>query len=289
MNIKTVVLVLLSMLFIGCDDTKEQVTENHLPSQTLTIEDNSLVRKEIEYQFEGKKYKSYIAYYNQKEVKRPVVFILLEWWGITDYIRNRAEQIAGLGYLAVVVDMFGDGASVDTPEKAQAQTKPLVDNPDLAKQLFEVAVAEAKKLPETDENNMAAIGYCFGGAMVLNYAREGEPLKGVVSFHGNLSTGVKAKSNTVHVLALNGTEDSFISYDDIKNFKNEMEKAGIDYTFINYPGAEHSFTNPEATEIGQKFGLKVAYHKLADEASWEDMKNFLAEIFTNENKPTETK
>jgi len=268
------------LIFVSCGkQNNTQVVEDQ---QQELVEDSNqdlIVTKDIEYTVDGKQYKSHLAYDGMISGERPVVYILPEWWGITDYTKNRANQIAELGYLAVVVDMFGDGGFVDTPEKAQQQTQPIYENPDFAKQLFEAAIDHSKTLEEADETKLAAIGYCFGGAMVLNFAREGEPLKGVVSFHGNLLTGVKASSNAVPMLVLNGEADSFISAEEIQSFKDEMDKAEVDFKFINYPDAVHSFTNPEATEVGKKFGMNVAYNKEADEASWDEMKSFLSKIF----------
>ena len=280
MKTRITVLAFAFCFLVSCGkQDKVQTAENRQQKTIENSDQDLIVTKDIEYTVDGKNYKSFLAYDGMISGERPVVYILPEWWGITDYAKSRASQIAELGYLAVVVDMFGDGGFVDTPEKAQQQTKPIYENPDFAKRLFEAAIEHSKTLEEADDAKLAAIGYCFGGAMVLNFAREGEPLKGVVSFHGTLSTGVKATSNAVPMLVLNGEADSFISAEDIQSFKDEMNNAGVDFKFINYPGAVHSFTNPEATEVGKKFGMNVAYNKEADEASWNEMKSFLEEIF----------
>lgn len=280
MKIRFIIIAFGLLIFVSCGkQDNAQTAENQQEEITEDSNQDLIVTKDIEYTVDGKQYKSHLAYDGMISGERPVVYILPEWWGITDYAKSRANQIAELGYLAVVVDMFGEGGFVDTPEKAQQQTKPIYENPDFAKKLFEAAIDHSKTLEEADETKLAAIGYCFGGAMVLNFAREGEPLKGVVSFHGNLSTGVKISSNAVPMLVLNGEADSFISAEDIQSFKDEMNKGGVDFKFINYPGALHSFTNPEATEVGKKFGMNVAYNKEADEASWNEMKSFLAKIF----------
>lgn len=280
MKIISIIIAFALFFFASCGKQDSvQIADNQQQETIGNSDQDLIVTKDIEYTVDGKQYKSHLAYDGLISGERPVVYILPEWWGITDYAKSRARQIAELGYLAVVVDMFGGGGFVDTPEKAQQQTKPIYENPDFAKQLFEAAIDHSKTLDEADESKMAAIGYCFGGAMVLNYAREGEPLKGAVSFHGNLSTGVKATSNAVPMLVLNGEADSFISAEDIQSFKDEMNNAGVDFKFINYSGAVHSFTNPEATEVGKKFGMNVAYNKEADEASWNEMKSFLAKIF----------
>lgn len=280
MKIRLSMIAVAILFFVSCGkQDKIQETENQTKEISESPNQNSILSNELEYTVDGKSYKSYVAYDGIADGQKPVVYILPEWWGITDYAKSRANQLADLGYLAVVVDMFGDGGFVDTPEKAQQQTKPIYENSGFAKKLFEAAMEQTRELKEADTNRQAAIGYCFGGAMVLNFAREGEPLKGVVSFHGNLSTGVKTTSNAVPMLVLNGAADSFISADAIQSFKDEMNKAGVDYTFIDYPDALHSFTNPEATEVGKKFGMNVAYNKAADEASWIEMKSFLEKVF----------
>jgi dienelactone hydrolase len=128
---------------------------------------------------------------------------------------------------------------------------------------------------------MGAIGYCFGGGVVLNMARQGADLKGVVSFHGSLATSAKAEKGNVKasILACNGADDKFISAEDIKNFKAEMKAAGAEFKFVNYPGAIHSFTNPGSTEMGKKFNLPLAYNEKADKKSWADMQEFFKRVF----------
>ncbi|WP_337059073.1 dienelactone hydrolase family protein [Elizabethkingia meningoseptica] len=207
------------------------------------------------------------------------MFIIPEWWGMNDYVKRRAEQLAGLGYMAVAIDMYGDGKVVDNPDDAGKLAKPFYGNADLAKQSFEAALKQVQNIQKANKTKMAAIGYCFGGAMALNMARINEPLKGVVSFHGNLMSGVKPVANNVSILVLNGADDTFVSKDEIASFKKEMDSAKIQYKFVDYPGAVHSFTNPDATETGKKYNMKVAYNEAADKASWEEMKGFLNKIF----------
>ena len=144
---------------------------------------------------------------------------------------------------------------------------------------FDKAKAQLLKFDNADYNKIAVIGYCFGGAQALNMARLEDDLKGVVSFHGNLMTGIKPKNNDVKILVLNGAADNFVPSEEIAAFKKQMDSAKIDYKFIDYPNALHSFTNPDATAIGGKYNMKVAYNKEADEKSWNDMKTFLTEIF----------
>lgn len=194
---------------------------------------------------------------------------------MNDYVKSRAKQLADSGYMAIAVDMYGEGKMVDNPDDAGKLAKPFYGNADLAKQSFEAALKQIEKNEKADTEKMAVIGYCFGGAMALNMARINEPLKGVISFHGNLMTGVKPVTNKIPVLVLNGEDDTFVSKDEIASFKKQMDSAGVQYKFVNYPGAIHSFTNPDATAAGEKYKLKVAYNEAADKASWEEMITFL--------------
>ncbi len=179
----------------------------------------------------------------------------------------------------MVVDFYGEAKVVTTPDEAEKLATPFYENPQLAKQVFDVAKEKVLSFKNIDKNKMAVIGYCFGGAQALNMARQETDLKGAVSFHGNLETGVNANNNSVKILVCNGEDDSFVSKEEIASFKKEMDSSKIDYKFINYPNAVHSFTNPASTEVGKKFDMKIAYNKEADEKSWQEMKTFFEEIF----------
>ena len=154
-------------------------------------------------------------------------------------------------------------------------------NFDIAKARFIAAFDFLKQQPTVDPNRIAAIGYCFGGGVVLNMARQGVDLNGVVSFHGGLTAVISGQPGNVKakVLVLNGGDDKFITLEQIEAFKQEMRAAGADFQFISYPGALHSFTNPEATELGKKFNMPIAYNAKVDKESWEEMKKFLSMIF----------
>lgn len=222
----------------------------------------------------------FIAFDSGSTAKRPVVLIIHEWWGQNDYVRNRANQLASLGYIAMAVDLYGNGMIADNPEKAGQLAGPFYQNPQMAKNRFDAALALIKQHPMADTTKIAAIGYCFGGGMVLNIARLGENLKGVVSFHGSL-VGVTANSATLKapILVCHGEGDEFVKPDEVEKFKTEMNKIGANYTFKSYPGATHAFSNPEATVTGQKFGIPIAYNAQADVDSWNDMMAFFGVIF----------
>ncbi len=222
----------------------------------------------------------FVAFDASTNKKRPIIMIVHEWWGLNDYVKGRAKQLAALGYLAMAVDMYGNGRRGDNPEQAGQLAMPFYQHPEMAKARFDAALAIIKTYPEADTNQIAAIGYCFGGSQVLNMARLGENLKGVVSFHGNLA-GVPADKNLfkAQVLVCHGAADEFVNADEVAHFKKEMDSVGIPYTFKSYPGATHAFTNPNATAMGKKFSIPIAYNADADSTSWIDMKAFFGKIF----------
>jgi len=223
---------------------------------------------------------SFIAVDASTDKKRPGVLIIPEWWGLNDYIKGRARQLAAQGYIALAVDLYGYGKTADNPDSAMKLAAPFYKDPHIAKTRFEAAVDKLKTYAQTDAHNIAAIGYCFGGAQVLNLARLGEDLKGVVSFHGNL-IGVPANKDLLKakILVCQGEADQLVKPEEVKAFRKQMDSIGADYTLKTYPGAAHSFTNPASTAIGQKFKLPVAYNAAADTASWKEMTTFFDKIF----------
>lgn len=276
---KTLFVSVVALVFFSCKENPkkpEETTKPHTSETTVNV----IKTEEVVYAADGKSYKSFIAYKGDSTEIKPVVFVIPEWWGLNNYAKNRAKQLAELGYFAMAVDFYGDGKVVDHPKDAnQLASQFYGGNPALAKSVFDAAKAKALTFKNADKNKMAVIGYCFGGAMALNMARQETDLKGAVSFHGNLMTGVKPTHSQSKILVLNGEADAFVPQKEIDAFKKEMDSAKIQYKLINYPKAIHAFTNPEATEIGKKFDLKIAYNKEADEKSWQEMKSFLAEIF----------
>lgn len=265
-------LVLISLFFVACNDKAEISTAGDMASS------DHIKTEELKTEINGVTHRSFAAYNPDIEGQLPVVFVLPEWWGLNDYIKNRVKQLAELGYYAVGVDYYGDQKVVKTPEEAQKLSSHFYNIRVDARRMFDAAKHQVILAEKTDYSRMAIIGYCFGGAQALNMARLSGDFKGVVSFHGNLQTGVRAKNNKVKYLVLNGAADPMVSKEEISAFKKEMDSAKISYRFIDYPNALHAFTNPEATATGEKFNLPIAYDKDADEKSWNEMKNFLAEV-----------
>lgn len=222
---------------------------------------------------------SYVAYDSLKNGPRPVVLVLPEWWGLTDYPRMRAKMLAELGYLAMAVDMYGNGKVVSTPDEAQKAATPFYQNPQMAEERIDAALRKALSMPQADTGKKLIIGYCFGGSMALNYGKMGHPVSGVVSFHGGLEGVAPQKGANAAFLVCHGGADPFVPDAQVAEFKKSMDSAGLNYTFKVYEGATHAFTNPEATEKGKAFNMPIRYHPAADTASWNDMKAFFNRVF----------
>ena len=237
--------------------------------------------EEVQYKAGKTVLKGYLAYDDAMKVKRPGVLVVHEWWGHNEYARERARMLAALGYTALALDMYGDGHQAHHPDEAGKFSGEVRKNLALAKQRFDAAQNVLKKHPTVDGKNIAAIGYCFGGAIVLEMARQGEPLKGVVSFHGSLNTEQPAKAGKLkaRMLVLTGEADPFVPAEQVAAFKKEMDAAKANYKVIAYPGAKHAFTSKGADELGQKFNLPLAYNADADQKSWAEMQAFFKEIF----------
>ena len=240
-----------------------------------------LVTEEIEYSVNGEPYTGYIAYDSSVEGQRPGVLVVHEWWGHNEYARSRAQQLAKLGYTALALDMYGSGKVADHPDNAQQFMQEATANPEQVKERFLAAKQLLEEHDTTDPAQTAAIGYCFGGGVVLNMARTGVDLDGVASFHGSLAPMLETRPDeiTAKVLVLHGAEDKMITDEQVQTFKQEMDAAGVDYEFISYPGAMHSFTNPDATAIGEKNDMPLAYDAEADEKSWNALKAFLESLW----------
>lgn len=237
--------------------------------------------KTVQYKAGDVTLKGYIAYDNSLKGKRPAVIVVHEWWGLNEYPKKRAEMLAKLGYVAFAADMYGDGKFVDNPTDAQKSAGESMKDPGLLKSKFLAAMEVLKQDEHVDPSKIAAIGYCYGGGVVLNMARAGVDLRGVVSFHGSLGAVIPAQSGNVKakILVCSGAADKFISEKDVEGFKKEMKDAGADLTYVAYEGALHAFSNPKATEIGKKFNMPIAYNEKADKGSWTEMQKFLKTVF----------
>lgn len=241
---------------------------------------SSIKGEEVSYSSDGTIMKSYVAYNEKQTGKRPAIIVIPEWWGNNDYSKMRARMLAELGYIAIAVDMYGNGKLGPTPKEAGELATPFYKDPTLGQKRIEAAINKLKAYPQTDSTKMAAIGYCFGGSMVLNAAKIGMDFKGVVSFHGGLATVPATEGTTkANILVCHGGADNFISAEEIKTFRENLDDVKAPYTFKVYEGATHAFSNPAATATGKKFSMPIEYNEAADKKSWQDMQDFFKTIF----------
>jgi dienelactone hydrolase len=248
---------------------------------TATSASAKVSGRDVEYRVGDTVLKGYLAENKALKGKRPAVLVVHEWWGHNEYARKRARMLAGMGYVALAVDMYGDGKTAQHPDDAGKFAGEVMKNKAVGEARFNAALDFIKQQPLVDPTRIAAIGYCFGGGVVLHMARQGADLKGVVSFHGSLATDSPAKEGAVKakVLVFSGDADKMIPPEQVAAFKEEMTKAGASFRFVGYPGVMHSFTNPAADAFAQKFKLPMGYDKIADRDSWSQTKKFFKEIF----------
>jgi dienelactone hydrolase len=237
--------------------------------------------KEVTYEADGTQLKGFIAYPANALGKRPGVLVVHEWWGHNDYTRMRAQKLAELGYVALAVDMYGDGKQVSHPEDAGKMVQELMGNLPVATKRFEAARALLAADPRTDPDRIAAIGYCLGGAVVLHMARSGADLDAIAVFHGMLSTQKPMSAGAFRgkVLVATGGADPMVPAEQVQAFEKEMQAAQVPSEVASYPNAKHAFTNPSATENGEKFKLPLAYDAQADADSWQKLQELLASVW----------
>lgn len=245
--------------------------------------------KTAEIPYKGPDGTSLIGYYAYDDAiagRRPGVIVVHEWWGLNDYSKRRARDLAALGYSALSIDMYGDGKNTEHPTEAMAFMEKALASAPAAKARFLAGLDLLMAQPQTDPDKLAAIGYCFGGKVVLDMARQGVPLAAVVSFHGALATATPATPGNVKakVLVEHGQKDTLVPMAAVNALKEEMETAQADYRVVIQPNAKHSFTNPDADRMshaghdGGK-GLDVGYDEVADENSWNDMQQLFKDVF----------
>jgi len=240
--------------------------------------DAEVVSEMLEYKHGDTVLEGYLAYDDSIKGKRPGIIIVHEWKGIGPYVKRRAEQLASLGYIAFAADIYGKGVRPQTDDEAAKTASIYKDNRKLIRARIDAGLELLKKQKLTDTGRIAAIGYCFGGTTVLELARSGADVAGVVSFHGGLDTPNPddAKNIKAKVLVLHGGDDPFVPIEHVIAFQNEMRKAGVDWQVVIYGGAVHSFTVPDA---GNDQSKGAAYNEKADKRSWDVMVQFFKEIF----------
>jgi dienelactone hydrolase len=233
--------------------------------------------QKIEYKHGDTVLEGFLAYDDAAQGRRPAVLVCPEWWGLNDYIRGRAEQLAKLGYVAFAADMYGQGITTTDPKEAGRLAGAIYKDPALMRERVAAALKVLTDQKMVDGTKVAAIGYCFGGKCALELARSGADLAVVVSFHGDLSTTMPAQAATFrpHVLVCNGADDQMVSAEAKQKFEDEMRSAKADFVFIDYANAVHAFTNPKADSFGIP-GIK--YNETADRRSWAAMRQMFDEV-----------
>lgn len=230
--------------------------------------------EEVNYLVQDKEFKAFVAYPEQQN--SPLVLIVHTWAGRDEFVQNKAIELAQEGFVAMAVDMYGDARVGASTEENQSMMAPLIEDREKLKSVITAAVETGKQLEGVETSKIAAIGYCFGGLVVLDLARSGIDINGVVSFHGLLmGSDISDKGIQAKVLVLHGERDPMVPLSMIDEFQQEMTEAQADWQLHSYGNAYHAFTNPDAND--PDFGTQ--YNQNADKRSWQSMMNFFSEIF----------
>jgi len=234
--------------------------------------------REVEYRQGETRLQGFFAWDDAVKGRRPGVLVVHEWWGHNEHARNQAKRLAEAGYVGFALDMYGKGKVATHPKDAEAFMTEATKDPLVVTARFNAALELLKRNAHVDPKKIAAIGYCFGGGVVLGQARAGLDLAAVASFHGVLATQTPAEPGKVRarILVQTGEDDPMIPPAQVEAFKNEMMAAGAKFDVITYPGARHSFTNPHADAVGMP---ALAYNADADQKSWAKMLEMFREVF----------
>ena len=235
----------------------------------------------LSYQAGDTRMTGHMAFDADLDGPRPVVLVVHEWWGRNAYACGRAEQLAELGYVGVAIDLYGDATVAENPGQAGELMTALIEDMSVTRERFNAALAVVSEHTVVDASRAGAIGFCFGGGVVVHMARSGAPLAAVASFHGSLGLAVTDGPDTIdcRVAAYNGEKDVLVSAEDILAFREEMKKVRAHTYFVQLPGALHGFSNPIATTNGEKYGLPLAHDAEADAAAWNHMTLLFRDVF----------
>lgn len=278
MNKLPVFIVLTAlMLMASCKQDKKEDPQKETVTEEVEININGM---EVTYATDSTELNGYIAYNENNSEKRPGIVIVHEWWGHNDYVRERADMLAELGYTALAVDMYGNGKQAEHPDDAGKFSSQVMSNLPEAEARFNAALKLLKDHETVDAEQTAAIGYCFGGSVALTMANMGADLDAVAAFHSGVSLPVMPNDKLqARVLVCNGGADPFIPQESVEAFKQDMDSIGANYKYIAYKGVKHSFTSKQADANGEKFDLPLEYNAEADQKSWNELKELLNEVF----------
>jgi len=277
MMYRITIIFALFLFTVSCKKTTDETPQNDQMLEEVEVDIKGM---EVTYSTDSTQLKGYMAYNENLKEKRPGILIVHEWWGHNDYVRERADMLAELGYTALAVDMYGDGKQAEHPDDAGKFSMSVMTNLPEAKARFNAAMELLKQQATVDADNIAAIGYCFGGSVALTMANTGADLDAVAAFHSGVGLPVMPNDNLkARVLVCNGGADPFVSPESIEAYKSAMDSIGATYEYISYPGVKHSFTSKGADANGEKFNLPLEYNAEADEDSWNKLQELLKEVF----------
>jgi dienelactone hydrolase len=237
---------------------------------TCAAAEAKVVTKTVDYDYEGKKMQGYLAYDDAKAGARPAILVVHEWWGLNDYTKSRTRQLAEMGYVAFAADMYGDGKTTSDVKQAQAWSSEVGGQPGLLAARSRAALEVLRKMPQSNPDKLAAIGFCFGGTTVLQLAYTGAPLKSTVTFHGGLVVPTDEQAHKIGgtLLVLHGAEDGFIKPETIDGMRKALDAAKVDWYMVSYANAVHAFSNPDADSYKIP---GIGYNRNAAERSWDEM------------------
>ncbi|MBD3816453.1 MAG: dienelactone hydrolase family protein [Halothiobacillus sp.] len=248
----------------------------------MTVSNSTSIElKTIPYTLDDVTMQGALAVDASKQGRRPAVLVVHEWWGRNAFSDDRAKALAKLGYVGFAVDMYGNHAQADNPTEASAFSSAIGGNLPLMKGRFMAAIHAVKQQPEVDPERIAVIGFCFGGTVALSMVRQGVSLRAMAGFHTGLGGLVPIAHSPINVPVrlYMGGNDPFVPTEQVDTTVKEMRAAGADIEVVTYPNAKHAFTNPAATQKGEKFNLPLQYNEQAANDSWRQMSSFLADAF----------
>jgi len=279
MKLKFIYSLLAAVVLTACSTSSSSEEEESAEEEKVMVP--AVVGTPVAYATDSTNMQGYIAFDESDSSKRPGILVVHEWWGHNEHARNQADKLAELGYVALAVDMYGEGKQANHPSEAGEFAGMVMGNIDEARARFEAALNTLKNHPGVDDEKIGAIGFCFGGSVVLSMANAGYDLDAVAAFHAGLQLPIMPDSGAVKakVLVANGGADPMVTEQHVSDFKAAMDAAGADYTYISYEGVKHAYTNKEADSLGAEFNIPLGYDAKADSASWEEMKALFERAF----------